>query len=104
MPSPVALADCGGSGDSLRRQRPGGPILRGASEAGQRTLARSQLFVGGAGRGSRLSRPYGGPGVDVAGGRPLGLRLTPLVAEKLEGAWRHYNLETIQGGAGWLGG
>jgi 3',5'-cyclic AMP phosphodiesterase CpdA len=95
---------CGGSGYSLRRQRPEGPILRESREVGERTLARSQLFVGRSGRGSRLRRAYSGLRVDVAAGRPLRLRLTPLVAEKLEGSWRHYDLETIEVGAVELGG
>ena len=47
---------CGGSGYSLRRQRPEGPILRDASGGRERTLARSQLFVGRSGRGSSLRR------------------------------------------------
>lgn len=95
---------CGGSGYSLRRQRPEGPILRESSEVGERTLARSQLFVGRSGRGSRLRRAYSGLRVDVAAGRPLRLRLTPLVAEKLEGSWRHYDLETIEVGGEEPGG
>lgn len=86
---------CGGSGYSLRRQRPEGPILREATADGERTLARSQLFVGRSGRGSRLRRSYSGLRVDVAAGTPLRLRLTPLVAEKVEGRWRHYDLEGI---------
>jgi 3',5'-cyclic AMP phosphodiesterase CpdA len=89
---------CGGSGYSLRRQRPEGPILRESSELGERTIARSQLFVGRSGRGSRLRRPYSGLRVDVVAGRPLRLRITPLVAEKVEGSWRHDDLETIQVG------
>jgi len=89
---------CGGSGYSLRRKRPEGPILWEISALGERTLARSQLFVGRSGRGSRLRRPYSGLRVDVAAGRPLRLRLTPLVAEKVEGSWRHYDLKTIQVG------
>jgi hypothetical protein len=54
--------------------------------------------VGRSGRGSRLRRPYSGLRVDVVAGRPLRLRITPLVAEKVEGSWRHDDLETIQVG------
>jgi hypothetical protein len=86
---------CGGSGYSLRRQRPEGPVLRESHDGMDGVLARSHLFVGRSGRGSSLRRAYSGLRVDVASGTPLRLTLTPLVAEKFEGTWRHHQMEPI---------
>jgi 3',5'-cyclic AMP phosphodiesterase CpdA len=86
---------CGGSGYSLRRQRPEGPILRECFDGQERTLARSQVFVGRSGRGANLRRSYSGLRVDVDAGTPLRFKLTPLVAEKGSGGWRHYAMEAI---------
>ncbi|MEA5389942.1 metallophosphoesterase [Cyanobium gracile UHCC 0139] len=86
---------CGGSGYSLRRQRPEGPLLQEAPPDAARVVARSQLFLGRSGRGSSLRRSYSALRVDVAAGSPLRLTLTPLVAEKAEGRWRHRTLDPI---------
>ena len=86
---------CGGSGYSLRRQRREGPLLQETVDGGERPLARSRLFLGRSGRGADLRRTYTGLRVEVAGGTPLRLRLTPLVAEKFEGGWRHGAHEPI---------
>ena len=58
-------------------------------DGGERDVARSELFVGRSGRGSSLRRPYSALRVDVAQGRPLQFRLTPLIAEKLPGRRWH---------------
>jgi 3',5'-cyclic AMP phosphodiesterase CpdA len=79
---------CGGSGYSLRRQRPQGPVLREGPPGAERELARSRLFLGRSGRGSGLRRSYSALRVDVAAGTPLRLTLTPLVAERAGGQWR----------------
>ncbi|KEF40866.1 MAG: metallophosphoesterase [Cyanobium sp. CACIAM 14] len=83
---------CGGSGYSLRRQRPEGPVLREGPPGVERELARSHLFLGRSGRGSELRRSYSALRVDVAAGSPLRLTLTPLVAERAQGQWRTYRL------------
>ncbi len=84
---------CGGSGYSLRRQRSEGSLLRERVDGADREVARSELFVGRSGRGSFLRRPYSALRVDVAEGRPLRLRLTPLLAEKLPG--RHWHCRAL---------
>lgn len=86
---------CGGSGYSLRRQRPEGPDIRETAAGIEASVARSHLFVGRSGKGSTLRRPYSALRIDVASGTPLRLRLTPLVAEKADHHWRHYNLESF---------
>ncbi|MFM7634222.1 MAG: hypothetical protein ACKO7Z_01255 [Cyanobacteriota bacterium] len=87
---------CAGRGNSLRRQRPEGPSLGECGEMGVRTIARSQLFVGRSGRGSRLRRPYSGLRVECGRRPPTAPAPHPLVAEKVEGTWRPYDLETIR--------
>jgi hypothetical protein len=79
---------CGGSGYSLRRQRPEGPELLEGPPGAQRIVARSRLFLGRSGRGASLRRAYSALRVDVAAGSPLRLTLTPLVAEKAAGHWQ----------------
>ncbi|MCT0225357.1 metallophosphoesterase [Synechococcus sp. CS-1328] len=86
----IPWAICGGSGYSLRRQRPEGPELLEGPPGSERVVARSRLFLGRCGRGSSLRRSYSALRVDVAAGIPLKLTLTPLVAEKAEGKWRPY--------------
>ncbi|MCT0206376.1 metallophosphoesterase [Synechococcus sp. CS-1332] len=86
----IPWAICGGSGYSLRRQRPEGPELLEGPPGSERVVARSRLFLGRSGRGSALRRAYSALRVEVAAGIPLKLTLTPLVAEKVEGEWRPY--------------
>ncbi|MDM7951819.1 MAG: metallophosphoesterase [Cyanobium sp. CZS 25K] len=91
----IPWAICGGSGYSLRRQRPEGPaLLEGPAGAG-RVVARSRLFLGRSGRGAALRRAYSALRVDVAAGTPLKLTLTPLVAEKAAGRWHPYRLPGV---------
>lgn len=87
---------CGGSGYSLRRQRPEGAELREGPPGADRVVARSRLFVGRSGRGSTLRRAYSALRVDVADGTPLRISLTPLVSEKAEGRWQSSRLPAIQ--------
>jgi 3',5'-cyclic AMP phosphodiesterase CpdA len=87
---------CGGSGYSLRRQRPEGNELtewRGTTET---PVAQSHLFIGRTGKGSTLKRPYSGLRVEVNEGRPLRLSLIPIVAEKVNGKWDRYTLDPIE--------
>ncbi|MBW4699993.1 MAG: metallophosphoesterase [Aphanocapsa lilacina HA4352-LM1] len=82
---------CGGSGFSLRRQRPEGPVLTeqfGApTELEMREVARSQLFVGRNGLGEHKRRPYSFLRVDVEAGNPPRLVVQPLIAEQHQGRW-----------------
>ncbi|HIK43282.1 MAG TPA: metallophosphoesterase [Leptolyngbyaceae cyanobacterium M65_K2018_010] len=89
----MAWVICGGSGYSLRRQRPEGADLQETLEGSDRTVAQSQLYLGRSGKGSSLKRPYSGLRIDVHGGSDLTLTVTPLVAEKFAGSWHGYRLE-----------
>lgn len=89
---------CGGSGFSLRRQRPEGPELEEAfgEEAGNpttRAVARSQLFVGREGQGSRKRRPYSFLRIDVRDGQPPQFVVRPFVCERFRGQWLNRSLE-----------
>jgi len=84
---------CGGSGYSLRRQRPQGPELH---DARGRPLARSRFFHGRHGHGSALQRRYSGLRVDVTAGSPPRFTLTPLVAERTGGGWHCRPLEPVR--------
>jgi hypothetical protein len=86
---------CGGSGYSLRRQREAGPHLTETFQGKDRTVATSHLFVGRTGKGSTLKRPYTGLRVNISGGKVPAIYLTPLVAEKYDGHWNHYAIESI---------
>jgi hypothetical protein len=92
----IPWAICGGSGYSLRRQRPEGPELLEGPAGSKRVVARSRLFLGRSGRGAALRRAYSALRVEVAAGTPLKLTLTPLVAEKAEGRWHPYRLPGVQ--------
>ncbi|MEG5138940.1 metallophosphoesterase [Microcoleus sp. A6-C6] len=97
---------CGGSGHSLRRQRPEGPVLEepstpeayrlgrelGVKTAGRR-VAESLLFVGRSGQGSHKRRPYSCLRIDVLDGTPPKFRVTPLVVERFEGKWQEIAIE-----------
>lgn len=84
---------CGGSGYSLRRQRPEGTELQ-ESLGGQLTsVARSNLFVGRQGHGRKLRRPYSALRIDVSAGSPMTLRGTLLVAEKGRGSWSDQTID-----------
>ncbi|PSN78958.1 metallophosphoesterase, partial [filamentous cyanobacterium CCP4] len=67
---------CGGSGYSLRRQREEGPELPETIDGTPRTVAKSHLYLGRTGSGSKLRRPYSGLRVEVAPGSPPKLTLT----------------------------
>ncbi len=97
---------CGGSGHSLRRQRPEGPILHepsnpeayrlarstGAEKTG-RQVAESLLFVGRSGQGAHKRRPYSCLRIDVLDGTPPKFRVRPLVVERFEGKWQEIAIE-----------
>jgi 3',5'-cyclic AMP phosphodiesterase CpdA len=94
--SHIPFLICGGSGYSLRRQREEGPHLKEFLYGEDRTVATSHLYVGRTGKGSTLKRPYSGLRVDINSGEPLSISLTPLIAEKFDGKWTPYAMESIQ--------
>lgn len=87
---------CGGSGHSLRRQRPEGPLLVESDVNGRdRQVARSLKFIGRNGRGSQKRRPYSCLRVDVRAGKPPKFVMRPYVAERERGRWHDYQLESF---------
>lgn len=90
---------CGGSGYSLRRQRPEGNDLMERStytENGDMrlmtrshpvTVARSQLFIGRTGSGLRKHRPYSAIRIDVSAGTPPKFRVHALIADRYQQRW-----------------
>lgn len=86
---------CGGSGFSLRRQRPEGPNL---PEGEMSVVARSHLYVGRTGRGSHKKRPYSFLRVNVRAGSastPAHIVLQPFIVEKAQGVWGSSALSAI---------
>jgi hypothetical protein len=84
---------CGGSGYSLRRQRPEGPVLQEDINGRAVDVATSQVFVGRSGKGSTLKRPYSGLKIEISDGAPFRLAITPLIAEKYAGQWQRYAMD-----------
>ncbi len=82
---------CGGSGYSLRRQKSEGPELYEEieNEPNPRLVAKSKLFIGRHGHGSKKRRPYSGLRIDVRSGQPPRFFVQPLVAERFHSKW-HY--------------
>ncbi|MGF1482079.1 MAG: metallophosphoesterase [Cyanophyceae cyanobacterium] len=79
---------CGGSGHSLRRQRPEGDVLTETHEAEEeRKVARSHLFVGRNGHGANKRRPYSCLRIDVLSGTPPKFVVRPIVAERYQRQW-----------------
>jgi 3',5'-cyclic AMP phosphodiesterase CpdA len=91
---------CGGSGYSLRRQRPEGTDLTETFEQADhettRLVARSHLFVGRSGHGSHKRRPYSFIRIDVKAGDPLKLVVRPYVAERYQRMWSNQALPAIE--------
>lgn len=105
-PSPLADANihywvCGGSGYSLRRQRPEGSDLTEVIEGREWLVAQSHLFIGRQGHGSHKRRPYSGLKIDVDTTRS-GLdqaprfRMQPLVTEKYQHHWSEPTYPAIE--------
>lgn len=88
---------CGGSGYSLRRQRPEGPELtetfigRGGSHS--RLVAKSLFFVGRNGYASQKRRPYSFLRIDVKDGKPPKFIVRPFIAERFQRQWHNSQVE-----------
>jgi 3',5'-cyclic AMP phosphodiesterase CpdA len=82
---------CGGSGYSLRRQRPEGAELEDALPTARggaaRRVARSHLFIGRTGHGSNKRRPYSFARIDVKAGTPPKFVVRPLLVERYRHEW-----------------
>ncbi len=86
---------CGGSGYSLRRQRPEGADLYEAfaDKEKQRLVARSHLFIGRNGQGLQKRRPYTCLRIDVKDGCPPKFIVRTFVAEWYQRQWNNYEIE-----------
>jgi 3',5'-cyclic AMP phosphodiesterase CpdA len=86
---------CGGSGYSLRRQRPEGTDLTEALQSDQpeRLVARSHLYVGRSGHGSHKRRPYSYLRIDVSDDPQPKFTVRPFVCERYQHQWKDYALD-----------
>jgi 3',5'-cyclic AMP phosphodiesterase CpdA len=90
---------CGGSGFSLRRQRPEGLELTesyGTESNHTRKVARSLLFVGRNGYGSKKRRPYSFLRIDVQDGCPPKFIVRPFISERFQNQWFDSHLEPFE--------
>ena len=87
---------CGGSGFSLRRQRPEGEELTELQDNTETVIARSHLFVGRNGQGKHKRRPYSFVRVDVKEGCPPQFVVRPFVAEWSHRKWHEYAIEPFE--------
>ncbi len=88
---------CGGSGYSLRRQRPeGADVLETGLDGQLRQVASSRLFVGRSGQGNHKRRPYSFLRIDVQAGSPPRFRVRPHVAERYQHQWLEQSLPPFQ--------
>ncbi|MEC4804346.1 MAG: metallophosphoesterase [Jaaginema sp. PMC 1079.18] len=86
---------CGGSGYSLRRQRPeGDDIVETDPEGQSRITARSRFFLGRYGRGKDKRRPYSALRIDVQPGDIPQFQVTPLIAERGRSTWHYPQLKS----------
>ena len=86
---------CGGSGYSLRRQRSEGADLRETVGDNSKLVARSHLYVGRHGHGSKKKRPYSSLRIDVTGDRHPKFIVRPLVAEWHQRQWHNYEMASF---------
>lgn len=87
---------CGGSGFSLRRQRSSGPELLeffGDNGGQDRKVARSRLFIGRNGYGSKKRRPYTCLRIDVQDSTPPKFIVRPMIAELAQQQWSYSQVE-----------
>jgi hypothetical protein len=87
---------CGGSGYSLRRQRPEGAILTEDRDGERYEVARSHKFIGRSGSGSAKHRPYSCLQIDVKDGRPPHFVVRPLVSDRYRHHWIDLPVEPFE--------
>ncbi|MEM9164567.1 MAG: metallophosphoesterase, partial [Cyanobacteria bacterium P01_F01_bin.4] len=86
---------CGGSGFSLRRQRPEGATLTEVIGGKSQQVARSQQFVGRNGRGNEKRHPYSALKIEVQPGTPPRFTVRPYVVEQYRQKWQTQTLPPI---------
>jgi len=92
---------CGGSGLSLRRQRPEGTMLYEAlapdadGQTAFKLVAKSQLYTGLTGHKTERRRPYSFLRIDVTEGESPQFVLTPYISERFHQGWEEYALDPL---------
>ena len=87
---------CGGSGYGLRAQRrEGAELTEEKADGNTRVVATSKLFVGRNWSAAGGRNGYSGLRLDIAEGRPLSIRLSPLVSCRDSNGWRDADPEPI---------
>ncbi|HHP7245270.1 MAG TPA: metallophosphoesterase family protein [Elainellaceae cyanobacterium] len=93
---------CGGSGLSLRRQRPEGaelyedmPPTQHSTDLEARLVAKSQVFIGLSGHKLERRRPYSFLRIDVKPGCPPTLIVRPFISERYHQTWSDRALEPL---------
>jgi 3',5'-cyclic AMP phosphodiesterase CpdA len=85
---------CGGSGHSLRRQRKEGTVLSAKTpDNGERSIGKSNLFLGRNGKGKQKKRPYSFLRIDVKGVEKLQFTVKPYIAERYQHQWHEYFID-----------
>ena len=84
---------CGGSGYGLRRQRREGPrLMETHGDGSEKHIASSDLYIGRDWQPADGRDAYSGLRVDIEAGRPLTIRLTPLVSCRVDRDWSDQDL------------
>lgn len=86
---------CGGSGYSLRRQRSNGPDVFENVNGQSQQVAKSHLYLGRHGQGSKKHRPYSGLRIEVKPGDPPQFIAKPIVVEKFRHKWHQPDVEPL---------
>lgn len=86
---------CGGSGHSLRRQRPEGTVLFQDADLDSQPIGQSHLYVGRNGSGKDKKRPYSFLRIDVQAGEQPKFKVNPYVAEWHQSQWNEYAINSF---------
>ena len=87
---------CGGSGYGLRDlRREGAELIEDQAEGDAKVVATSKMFVGRNWPAAEGRNGYSGLRVDIAEGRPLRIRLTPMVSCRDSNGWLDADPEPI---------
>ena len=87
---------CGASGYGLKDQRrEGNKLMENNADGTMRVIAESKLFIGRKWQATADKPAYSGLRIDIASGRPLSIRLTPLVSVRDGPTWSDVDPEPI---------
>ena len=87
---------CVASGYGLRDQRQEGTrLMENDADGASKVVAESQLFIGRKWQAAADKPAYSGLRIDIASGRPLSIRLTPLVSVRDGSTWNDVDPDPI---------